>query len=229
MLKQIFNGILGFALPSTCLACEVVLDKGTRFICPDCRLKLIKFEDSHPWKEEEISRGVINDSFSLYQFREGTPIQSLLHSLKYEKFKSVGRMFGREIGEKILTSIDAKFDYVVPVPLHRSKQRERTFNQSLFICKGISDILQINVLDKCMKRTRFTKTQTKLDKLSRHENVHGAFEINPKFKKFIQRKNIILTDDVITTGATILECARVIKANGCAGLLICSAAYAVLD
>jgi len=114
------------------------------------------------------------------------------------------------------------------VPLHRAKERERTYNQSLFICKGIGETLNIAAPDNFMKRNRFTETQTRLDKPGRKENVRGAFEINPKIKQNITGKNIILADDVITTGATILECARVLKENGCGKILICSAAYAVL-
>ena len=126
MLKQIFNGFLGFALPETCLACEDVLVAGDKYICPLCREKLVRFDEEHPWKTEEISLGPIDDSFSLYKFIENTPIQSLLHSLKYEKMKSVGAMLGKEIAVQIVLS-RVKYDFAVPVPLHRSKQRERTY------------------------------------------------------------------------------------------------------
>jgi len=229
MLKRILNGFLGFVLPDTCLSCGTVLDASERFICATCHNKLIKFDEPHPWKDEEISCGVIDDSFSLYQFHEGTEIQTLLHAFKYEKMKSVGRMFGREIGARILSADETAFDYAVPVPLHYGKKRERTYNQSLFISKGISDKLNVKVLENCLERTRFTKTQTKLHKLQRQENVRGAFRLNPKFKNTIAGKNIILSDDVITTGSTILECARTLKAAGCGKILVCSIAYAVLD
>ena len=228
VIKQILQGFLGFALPNTCLCCEAVLDTGTVFICGSCKAKLVKFDENHPWKDEEIAGGNIDDSFSIYSFIEGTEIQTLLHALKYEKMKSVGTMFGREIGTRISETNGVKFDYAVPVPLHRAKERERTYNQSLFICKGIGESLKIDVLDKCLTRNRFTETQTKLHKSQRKENVRGAFEINPKFKQTVIGKNIILVDDVITTGATILECAHVLKENGCGKILVCSAAYAVL-
>jgi ComF family protein len=228
VIKQILKGFLGFALPNTCLSCEAVLNSGSGFICSQCSSKLVKFDENHPWKDEEITRGNIDDSFSIYRFVEGSEIQTLLHALKYEKMKSVGTMFGREIGARISKMNGAKFDFAVPVPLHRAKERERTYNQSLFICKGIGETLNVGVLDKCLKRNRFTETQTRLHKSQRKENVHGAFEINPKFKQRVAGKNIILADDVITTGATILECARVLKENGCGKILVCSAAYAVL-
>ncbi len=229
MLKQFFSGFLGFVLPDTCICCGTIMDSGCRFICAECRRHLVKFEEAHPWKDEEITSGSIDDSFSLYQFHEGTPIQTLLHAFKYEKMKSVGRMVGKEIGGRIMNSGDVKYDFAVPVPLHYGKERERTYNQSLFISKGIGEELGIRVIGNCLVRTRFTKTQTQLHKLQRRENVRGAFKLNQKFKDVVAGKNIILSDDVITTGSTILECARVLKASGCGKILVCSIAYAVLD
>lgn len=229
MIKKLFNGILGFAIPETCVSCDGMLDADNIFICAECKTKLVLFDEEHPWKAEEISLGVIDDSFSLYKFIEGTPVQQLLHSFKYEKMKSVGRMLGKEIASHVLKNTSVKYDFAVPVPLHRSKERERTYNQSLFICRGIAETLKLEIPDKCIKRVRFTETQTKLHKLQRKENVRGAFKFNTKFKEVIAGKNIILADDVITTGATILECARVLKENGCGKIMLCSAAYAVLD
>ena len=66
MIKKIFNGVLGFAIPDTCVSCDAVLEGGNRFICGGCRQKLVTFDEEHPWKDEEISRGVIDDSLSLY-------------------------------------------------------------------------------------------------------------------------------------------------------------------
>lgn len=229
MINKVLKGILSFPLPDTCVSCDAVLDEESRFICPDCRKKLVRFDEQHPWKAEEISLGVIDDSFSLYKFTEGTPVQSLLHSMKYEKIKSIGRMFGEEIAAHIAKITETKFDFAVPVPLHRAKERERTYNQSHFICRGIADKLDIKIRNKSIKRVRFTQTQTKLHKLERKENVLGAFCFREKFREEFAGKNIILADDVITTGATILECARVLKENGCGKIMLCSAAYAVLD
>ena len=225
---RLFNGAVNFVLPETCLVCGAVINSPARFICPECRKQLLPFNGQHPWRENETSAGTIDNSLSLYEFAEGTAIQTLLHALKYTKFKSIGRMFGEEIGCKISAG-EVKYDFAVPVPLHRAKERERTYNQSDFICKGISESLGAKNLPRCLKRTRFTETQTQLHKSERLKNVHGAFELNPKFKELIAGRNIIVADDVITTGSTILECARVLKQNGCGKVLVASIAYATLD
>jgi len=148
--------------------------------------------------------------------------------MKYEKMKSIGVLFGREIGSRI-SEMNFSADYIIPVPLHKSRVRDRTYNQSEYICKGINEILNIEILENCLERTRFTETQTHLNKQQRKQNMLGAFKINKKYLNIIRDKNIILTDDVITTGATILECASILKSAGCGKLIVSSAAYAILD
>ncbi len=228
LLSRTFRGVIDFALPPICICCGNVLSAEQRFICISCKNKLKPFDESHPWKDEYIGKEIIDDSFSLYWFIEGTEIQNVLHSMKYEKMKSIGVLFGKEIGTRIRV-MDFSADYIIPVPLHKSRVRDRTYNQSEYIFKGINEILNIEILDDCLKRTRFTETQTHLNKQQRKQNMLGAFKINKKYINIIKDKNIILTDDVITTGATILECASILKSAGCAKLIVCSAAYAILD
>ena len=227
MLKEFFKGILDFVIPPLCVSCNTSLNKMESFICSKCSDKLVKFNDVHPWQKSYISKGYINSSFSLYQFVKDTPVQHLLHSLKYEKMKSIGYMLGNEIGKNLPQGI--KFNYAIPVPLHIAKYRERTYNQSEYLCMGLSSITGSEVIPKLLLRNRFTKSQTKLDREERSKNVSGAFEINSKYKNVIHGKNVILADDVITTGATILECARVLREGGAGHVMICSAAYDALD
>jgi ComF family protein len=227
MFKNIFRGILDFIIPPLCISCEAPLEKENSFTCTGCSKKLVRYESEHPWKNAYILNGTIDNSFSLYQFIADTPVQHLLHSLKYEKMKSIGIKLGKEIAENMPKT--SKIDLAVPVPLHFAKLRERTYNQSDYICRGIGSNRKIDTIPKLLKRNRFTKSQTKLDKYARQENVRSAFELNPKYKEVIQGKNIILVDDVITTGATILECARVLKESGAAYVIVCSAAYDALD
>jgi len=137
-------------------------------------------------------------------------------------------MLGEEIGKLAVSKNLKDIDIIIPVPLHKAKLRDRTYNQSEYIAKGISNILKTEVISDAVIRSRFTPTQTRLNKAERKVNVSGAFGINPKYTDKLRGKNILLTDDVITTGATILECASAIKSAGSGKLCICSAAYAEL-
>lgn len=229
MFQRILDETINFILPNSCLCCEAPIAPDERFICTNCFQKLERFNEPHPWKEEFIAKGVIDNSLSVFWFREETEIQTLLHSMKYEKMKSVGRMLGNEIGRQIAELNGMMFDYVVPVPLHKARIRDRMYNQSEFIANGVSEVLTAKVLKDALVRTRHTQTQTKLNKAERKENVSCAFEIKQKHRDIITGKNIIVADDVITTGATILECAKVLKESGAGKIWVCSAAYAALD
>jgi ComF family protein len=226
-LSNFFRGIINFVLPPVCVCCDSPLPADSRFVCPDCISKLNVVDKNYNIFRDRVHKVNFNGiAFSLYWFVEGTEIQYILHALKYTRMKSIGEVFGRKIGEEIQSRYAGKYDYTVPVPLHKSKQRERTYNQSDYICRGISEALKINPLEKCLKRTRYTKTQTKLSITEREENVRNAFILNPKYSDTIREKNIILVDDVITTGSTILECARVLKESGCGEVTVCSIALA---
>lgn len=228
MISTIYRNLLNFILPNTCLACDNVMDTAENYLCKTCKGKLEPYGETHPWQAEQIANGTINDSFSVFWFREGTAIQPLFHALKYQKIKRAGIMLGEEIGKLAILKKINDIDIVIPVPLHKAKQRDRTYNQSEYIARGISNILKAEVVSDAVIRSRFTPTQTRLNKTERKINVSGVFKVDPHYKDKLRGKNILLADDVITTGATILECASAIKTAGAGKLYICSAAYAEL-
>jgi ComF family protein len=232
MFKSLVKGLTDFILPPLCLCCESLLEEtgfnGVKFICPACYGRLERFNETHPWKNEYIEKGVIEGSLSAFWFRDGSEIQTLMHEMKYGKMKSIGRMFGREIANRITSLSLEKWDFVIPVPLHKARKRDRTYNQSEYIAEGAAQVLKTEVLPDAIKRIRRTGTQTRLNKLQRKENVKDAFAVQPESASLIQNKNILLVDDVITTGATILECAEAFKAAGAGRIWVCSAAYAEL-
>jgi ComF family protein len=103
------------------------------------------------------------------------------------------------------------------VPLHKSRHRERGFNQSEIVAQEISKLTGLYVLKNALKRKKNTKDQTNLSPQQREENVKGAFVVTQP--DMINGKNIILVDDVITTGATLSECARMLKQAGAEKIL----------
>jgi ComF family protein len=104
------------------------------------------------------------------------------------------------------------YSLIIPVPLHIKKLRKRGFNQSIILANSLGKKWQIPINFSLLKRSKFTLTQTGLDKKERERNIKGAFEVKDKTK--IAGRNIILIDDVYTTGATLNECAKkLIKAG----------------
>jgi len=163
------------------------------FLCPECRRQNVYF-----------NRAFIP---TLY---EGV-MKKVIHLLKYNKKTGVMRTL-----EKIMRSyfncLNSSFpslDLVVPIPLHRKKLRERGFNQAELIAKVVAKHLQVRLTKGNLKRTKATITQTSLDRKERKRNLREAFTV--KNRDEFQAKNVLLVDDVYTTGTTIKEAAKVLK------------------
>ena len=116
-----------------------------------------------------------------------------------------------------------KFDVIVPVPLHASRQRERGFNQAKLIAQLLSVDSSIPARP-LLKRVRYTTTQTALDRAERMENLHNAFRLRKKAN--VRALRVLLVDDVLTTGSTLSECARVLKRAGALSVYAATAARA---
>ena len=225
---KFFKEISDFILPRNCSACFTLLPFDQSVLCNNC-LSQFKYPSEElivaEFNRKFAGENLIKDFSSAFIFETGQPIQNLVHGLKYSKRFGNGIELGKLTGKRLIEKIklwDA--DFIIPIPLHSLKKAERGFNQAFFIAKGISKITGIKINTGIVKRVKFTETQTHLNSLERKLNISKAFIV--KRKNVIQGKNIILVDDVITTGATISECGKVLKNNGAANLFALSAAIA---
>jgi ComF family protein len=116
-----------------------------------------------------------------------------------------------------------KFDLLVPVPLHSARQRERGFNQAGLLAELLSAARGIPC-QSALERVRYTTTQTAFDRTERMENLHNAFRLRKKMN--VRHLHVLLIDDVLTTGATLSECARVLKKAGASTVYAATAARA---
>jgi len=187
-----------------CAFCQK--DSATSFICEECK------------KEYPFDEVVSAYTFSL-------PIQKMIHHFKYNEFKKIGTYLGYKLAEILSTySFISDTDYILPVPLHRTKKRFRGFNQSEIIAKALSVKLDIPLLKNVLIRKKFTQTQTKLKQHEREKNVANAFHI----KNFdaIKNKSLLLVDDVLTTGSTMKSIALLLKENLAKHIYVCTLARA---
>lgn len=217
-----------FVMPRLCPACSAKLSPSEKCICTSCEASLPGMSSRQLMTEYSrrfSQKAVIAGFLSLYIFERNSGVQNLLHSIKYQKRWQNAEYMGERIAEK-LTSLhpDSNFDMVIPVPLHRIKEAERGYNQSLYICRGICKILNKPLEARVLYRKRFTQTQTHLSVAERESNVKGAFGL--KNAAGIEGRNIILADDVITTGATVQECAKVLMNAGACSVFVVSVAIA---
>jgi ComF family protein len=151
--------------------------------------------------------------------------QNLIHELKYKKQFLIGNYLGRLINSELNEYIKSwEADLIIPVPLHQLKKAERGFNQSFYIAKSLSKETGIPVKHKLLKRVKYTQSQTKLNMEGRKANIEGVFKV--KNPKEVKNKNIILLDDVITTGSTMNECAKTLQSKGAGEIFALSVALA---
>jgi len=181
------------------------------------------------WSENPIEkifwgRVYIAGASALYFYGKGEKVQQLMHGLKYRGRKDIGLWLGKQLGVSILTGGRIKqIDYIVPIPLHPKKEYQRGFNQSAMIGQGISEVTGW-IFSPLLERTENTATQTRKSKYDRWKNVSGKFRIKPGSR--LERLNILLVDDIVTTGATLEACARVLLDAGVKRVFIATIAAA---
>jgi len=208
--------ILDFISPRFCVSCNITLFTDESFICKECYQKISLLQDHEI--QTEFDRkfkidNLVDDYNSLFLFEEKGPLQDLIHNLKYNQKYKIGIFLGEELGKgkkDIITNWEV--DIIIPIPLFHLKKVERGYNQAMYIAKGLSKISEIKINGTVVKRVKNTLSQTKLSNNERKGNMSKAFKVTNS--KNIQGKNIIIIDDVITTGTTVIELAKVLKENG---------------
>jgi ComF family protein len=228
-LLRLKDDLLDFIYPQSCPICKEPVGQDAKGICENCWSNLAVLPHSFcPYCKsffEDEDSVMKHRCLVLSRFEErrimavrslGTfddYYKTLIHRLKYNQRIPLGRSLAKRLGEK--TSSDSNFskcDLMIPVPLHRARQRERGFNQSEILAEGVSKLINVAVAKNVLKRKRNTKDQTHLNVQERKENVEGAFEVTHPGR--VMGKRIILVDDVITTGATLNECAKTLLQAG---------------
>ncbi len=227
MLSSTFSSVKDFLFSTSCFNCGAQLKNDERRVCEQCWNSLSNVGE-HDYtfnvlKERFREGGVIDEFVSLYYFEKGKLLQHLAHSLKYEEITAFGFELGVQLGNKLR---DKNIDCVIPVPLNKRKERERGYNQSDFVAKGISSIINVPVFSDVVRRVKYTVTQTHLNAQERKKNIAEAFAVTQSEK--IKNKNILIVDDIITTGSTIQETAKVLMDSGATKVIAGSVGLAKL-
>ena len=214
-VKSFFQILVDFIYPPVCIQCNQRLDH-RGFICESCKNKFLNAMKPHFQMGKDDFYHLQGDIFfnEVITFWDYTPdMEQLIFQIKYQRKKKLGLLLGQILGKTLQTVPFCGEDCViVPVPLHNVRRRERGYNQSEILCKGMADYIAAPIQCDCLIRCRHTLTQTKLTAHERQENVKDAFEVSKPCN--VKGKTIMLVDDVITTGATINNCALSLKRAG---------------
>ncbi|MEO8150505.1 MAG: phosphoribosyltransferase family protein [Bacteroidia bacterium] len=167
----------------------------------------------------------VTDATAYFYFHKGDRVQQLIHSLKYKGDKEVGHILGNMFGCDLRESENYnQIDFLIPVPLHKSRKYSRGYNQSEMIAKGLNESMEIPVETNILLREKATETQTKKRRYTRYENMKEVFII--KNAEHLTGKHFLLVDDVITTGSTLAACAEKLLQIKDARVSIAALAYA---
>lgn len=224
-VREIFNTFLDLVYPRICYMCGEKISDSDKYFCPECYNLLKNFEHGANIMNtggKQSFQQIIDDIDSLFHFEPETISQKIIHLIKYEGMKNLGFLMGKRLGKKLKRD-NVSADLIIPVPLHLSKKRERGYNQSEAIAGGVASELEIPIETKIIKRNRFTKSQTKLNREERIANVKEAFGINNYCD--LTGKTVFILDDVITSGATVAGCAGPVKSMNAAKVIALSLAY----
>ena len=219
MRFNLYSGFSALIHPSICITCQQKAVKKDEVICIECDYHLPR-TNFHTEKENKFTerfwgRVPIETAVAMYYFNGNDHVKRIIHGLKYEGQTQIGEQVGRIMGKRIGYSNPTfqNIDLILPVPLHYKRQKERGYNQSDFFAKGLAKTLWTEWRNDMLTRKVNTKSQTTMNALERMKNVENIFEVvDPSFLK---NKNILLVDDVVTTGATLEACAKeILKIEG---------------
>lgn len=222
-LREASYGFLDFLYPIGCVGCRIL---GEGYLCHSCMKKVAYIDEPYckhcgvPLETDKkycpkciFDFGFHDGGFSIALYDK--PVSDLIMNLKYHREMGIAS-FLADLAltrlQKINILDDFKCDCIVPVPLFTKRKSSRGFNQSSLIAKHLARSLGLNLREDIIFRIRDTKKQTGLSLDERMANVKNAFQANDNSE--IKGKSILILDDVMTTGSTIQECARVLKEAG---------------
>lgn len=217
--SSISNAILDFIYPPYCVickapgtyfcdACQSKSDLITSPLCPRCGYPLP--DANQPCHECQLHPLKSLDSIRSAAFFESGSLRDIIHKFKYNDLYILGKSLASMLAT-CYTINQMKADIIVPVPLHKSRLKERGYNQSAILAKELARRLQLPVEEKILVRFRKTQSQMSLNANDRQNNVANAFSCR---NDLLTAKSVLLIDDVCTTGATLDACATALKASG---------------
>jgi ComF family protein len=225
-----FHDFVNLLYPPVCHICEAELLKNEQIICITCLhdLPITKYhlDNDNPVKKVFYGRVKIEKATSLLHFRKKAGVQHLIHDLKYRGHREIGTYLGKWLGEDLSQLSEYReIDFVIPVPLHRSRLKQRGYNQVEDFGREIAKALSANYRDDILLKISSSQTQTLKDRLSRWGKLEENFIIDGGEE--ITGKHILIVDDLVTTGSTLEACAH--KLFEIPGIKLSIATMAITD
>jgi len=230
-LIDLWDDFISLLFPRLCYGCGNHLVRNESLICTECYVMIPRtnyhLEPDNPVAQLFWGRCRIEKAAAFSYYTRDSRIRKLIHQMKYKGAREIGAELGRIYAVSLMSS---KFlddiDIIIPVPLHPSKVRQRGFNQSDEISRGISSVSGLPVDTATLVRKTVTQTQTRKSRYERWTNVSDIFYVTDEDK--LKGRHVLLVDDVITTGSTIEACADEILKTEATKVSVAAIAFSVI-
>ena len=210
--------LLDLIAPRLCVVCGHRLTVTEEVICAKCNFHLPRTGFHHHAYDNEMAKLFwaqipIEKATAFFYYEAHAETANIIYELKYKNHPEIGNIVGRMLAKEIQPSgfFDG-IDGIVPVPLAKKRLRQRGYNQSMEIAQGVSEMTGLPIYKKVVRRNSFKGSQTNKGRWDRQENVEHVFELTDATA--VSNKHLLLIDDVITTGATCIACAKALCQSG---------------
>ena len=221
MIKELLQPLFQLIYPSLCLSCQTFEPINGSAFCLACEKELPFISSAADAKVSLIGKdsfpGDVSNFYSLFYYTKEGLVADMMHRLKYHGHYKTGRFLGSLLAERMAKEGNFREFIIVPVPIHIKRLRERGYNQALEIARGMQRKLDVPCCPDYLKREEYRVSQTTKGKDGRQNALNMSFKINPAYEHF---NNILLVDDVVTTGATIQACYRALTKEGEANISV---------
>ena len=213
-----WHRLIQLVAPQPCLVCGARLAVGEEVVCTTCNLHLPRTYFAADDYDNIMARRFwgripIERAAALFYYEAGSEVSRIIHALKYHDQPEVGTFMGRMAAEEFAAEgFFEGVDLVVPVPLAPKRRRQRGYNQSEEIAKGVAEATGLPVVANAVERVVATETQTHKSLRQRMENVEGAFRLTGKAD--LHGAHVLVVDDVVTSGATVCSCVEAMMSAG---------------
>lgn len=213
-LKQYLQAAVDVVLPRTCPVCKRALVADEHYVCRNCMVTLprthfheIKF---NVMEQRFAGKMRVDHAAAYFYYEKGSPFSSIIHDIKYRNMPGMGKWMAKQaVNEMRESKFFQGIDVIVPVPLHIDKLAQRGYNQAECIAQGIAQATGAIVCNAVVA-LKAHNTQTQKGAYERWSNTHNTYGLNEKEIGKLEGKNVLIVDDVVTTGATLLACAEVV-------------------
>lgn len=217
LLEEYKDALLDLIYPPVSIydICDGAISFIPEHSCIKCGIGLRMIEDGPTCQECENSHYYFDRAVSVVKYEED--IKKLIYRFKYSSHTYLARIMGAMMGQK-LRGEGINVDLIIPVPLHKKREKDRGFNQSVLLARYIKKEINVPLNINTLLRVKNTKVMHRLTKKERRDNVEDAFKVVEN--GVIEDKDILLIDDIFTTGATVNACSQLLKNSGAKSVTI---------